>query len=126
MLSTLLLFAQTTAEQATNQGGDPNASSAPPWAQYLPIMALGVVFMLWLFLMPRRQEAERKKMMASLKKGDEVLVHPGIYGTIASVSETEDQVEIEVDKGTRLKMLKSCIARNLSNEKAAKDEKDKK
>ena len=80
----------------------------------------------------RRQEKERQSMITNLKKNDEVLTIAGIYGTVVSVNETKDEIVVKVDDGTRLRMTKASIHRNISGEeaakaaKAAKDQKDKK
>jgi preprotein translocase subunit YajC len=67
----------------------------------------------------RRQEAERKAMASNVKKNDKVLTAAGIYGTVVSVSDTEDEVTVRVDDNTRLRMLKSSIIRNITREEEA-------
>jgi preprotein translocase subunit YajC len=86
----------------------------------LPIVFIGVMMILLMTRSARRQERERQQMMSSLTKGDEVLTVAGIYGTVISVHETKDEVVVKVDDGTRLKMTKGSIQRNLTKEEAAK------
>lgn len=74
----------------------------------------------------RRQEQAQKALLASLKKNDKVQTIGGILGTVVSVSEKEDEVVIKVDDNARLRMIKSSIARNLTNEEAAKQAKETK
>ena len=62
-------------------------------------------------------------MVSSLEKGDKVLTAAGIYGTVITVSETEDEVTLKVDDNTRLRMIKGSITRNISKEEAAKAQK---
>lgn len=98
----------------------------------MPLMLL-VMFVLLYFIVLRpsmkRQERERNSLVSNLKKNDRVLTTAGIYGTVVSISDKEDEIVVKVDDNTRLKMIKSSIARNLTNEeaqKAPKGEKDPK
>lgn len=74
----------------------------------------------------RRQEQTQKTLISGLKKNDKVQTIGGILGTIVSVNEKEDEVVLKIDDNTRLRVIKSSIARNLSNEEAAKQPKDQK
>ena len=58
-------------------------------------------------------------MLTNLKKNDKVITTAGIYGTVISVAEKEDEVVVKVDDNTRLKMLKGAIMRNITNEEDA-------
>jgi len=85
--------------------------------------------LLWLIVLrpaARSRERERTQLVSGLKKNDKVLTTAGIYGTVVSVSDKEDEVVVKVDDNTRLRMLKGSIMRNLSNEEAQKAEKEKK
>jgi preprotein translocase subunit YajC len=93
----------------------------------LPLL-LGL-FVLYYFFILRPQgkvEAERRKLLSIIKKGDDVITNAGIYGQVVSVSETEDECVIKVDEGTRLRIMKSVIIRNLTGEKALKEQQEKK
>jgi preprotein translocase subunit YajC len=110
MLATLILLAQ---EQA-------RPTPAPWWYELLPFVF--IAFMLYLFLLrpAQRQEQQRKALLASIKKNDRVLTTGGIYGTVVAISDKDDEVTVKVDDNCRLKMVKSSIARNLTNEEAAR------
>ena len=47
-------------------------------------------------------------------------------GTVVAIAEKEDEITVKVDDNVRLKMLKSSVARNLTNEEAAKTVKESK
>lgn len=101
---------------------------AKPTTPFLegPLILL-VMFVLLYFIVLRpsmkRQERERESLVNALKKNDRVLTSAGIYGTIVSISDKEDEIVVKVDDNTRLKMIKSSIARNLSLEETLKAEK---
>ncbi len=85
------------------------ASEAPPaWLQFLPLVAMGVIFWL-LFLRPQmRRQKEHQTKVTGMKKGDQVLTGGGLLAKVVKV----DEVYVELDLGTGLKVkaLKSTIA----------------
>ena len=114
----LLLLAQGSAPG----GGTPPQGGGDPFGGLGIMFPMILIFIVGYFLIMRpmrRQEAERKAMASNLKKNDKVLTAAGIYGTVVSFSETEDEVTVRVDDNTRLRMLKSSIVRNLSREEEA-------
>jgi preprotein translocase subunit YajC len=104
------------------QGDPPKAD--PGW--YGMLLPLGLLFLFYFVLWRpmRRQEQERKLLLTSLKKNDEIITTSGIYGTVVDVSDTEDKMTVKVADNVKIRVLKSGVARNLSNEKAAKEAKD--
>ena len=118
MLNMLLLFAQDQGKQA--QGGEFNI---------LLLMAPVLLLLFYLIVIrpeKRRQQQERDNLFKGMQKNHKVLTTAGIYGTVISVSDTEDEVVVKVDDNTRLRMLKSSILRNLTQEEQAKAEKEAK
>lgn len=120
MMDWLLLFAEGEAAKP---------AAAPPGLQPMDMFMIMAVVMLFIMMVlrpgRRSQERERDKLLNSLKKNDKVLTTAGIYGTIVSVSDKEDEVVVKVDDNARLKMLKSCIHRNLTAEETIKAEAEK-
>jgi preprotein translocase YajC subunit len=76
--------------------------------------------------MSKRQEQERAALLSMLTKNDKVITHSGIYGTVISVAEKEDEIVVKVDDNVRLRMTKGSIARNLTREEAARAAKETK
>jgi preprotein translocase subunit YajC len=112
MLESFLLFAQETKDDAPPGGLFNN-----------PLVMLLPIFVLFYFLMirpMRKQEQQRQSLIGQTKKGDKIITNAGIIGTVAAISDTEDEVTVKVDDNVRLKMIKSSIARNLTQEEAGK------
>jgi preprotein translocase subunit YajC len=87
------------------------------------ILGVGLLF-IFMVLRPaaqRRQEQERLNRINSMEKNDRVLTIGGIYGTVVSVSDKENEVLIRVDDNTKLKMTKDSVARNLTKEEKARE-----
>jgi preprotein translocase subunit YajC len=104
------------------------AEDAPPqgpgFIQFLPLIAIAVVFYLLLIRPMKKQEQERQKLASHLKKNDEILTNSGIYGTITDVSDSEDKITVKIADNVRIKMTKGSVLRNLTNEEAAAAAKD--
>ncbi len=87
---------------------------------------LGLFFLFFfIVLLPaqRRQEKERLAMLAAVEKNDRVLTTGGIYGTIVSMSDKEDELVVKVDDNVKLRMSRGSIARNLTKEEKARQAK---
>jgi preprotein translocase subunit YajC len=115
MYQALLLLAQEGAPQ----GG---------MIQFLiPLLLCFMLFYL-LVLRPanRRQQQERDNLLKTLDKNDKVVTTGGIYGTVVSVSDKEDEVTVKVDDNVRLRMTKGSIYRNITKEDAARAAKETK
>jgi preprotein translocase subunit YajC len=82
------------------------AQAATPdiFIQFAPILIIGVIFYLLIFMPMRKKQKKLETMISLLKNGDKVITSSGIYGTVAGVKEKTfilkiaDQVKIEVSK----------------------------
>jgi preprotein translocase subunit YajC len=110
MLNTLILLAE---EGAKPQGG------MGPDVMFLFLGLILLFFFVVVIPRSRRQQQERQALLTNMKKGDKVLTSGGIYGTLISISDKEDELVVKVDDNTRLRMVKASILRNLTNEEAA-------
>ena len=128
-----VVFAQEKDKAPTT--GEPAQGTPEPGTKQstsdisFPLLIGAVVFLFYFIVVrpqKRRQERERQDQMSTLNKNDKVLTTAGIYGTIVSVSDKEDEVTVKVDDNTRLKMLKASIMRNITREETLKAEKEAK
>src|SRR4051794_39911576 len=82
------------------------------------LFLLPVILLLYFFIVvlpgKRRAEKERTEAMNKMEKGTEIITIGGIYGTVISVHPEKDEIVIKVDDGTRLRMTKGSIARNIT------------
>jgi preprotein translocase subunit YajC len=97
-------------------------------SMFLP-MILMFVALYFIVIRPgqKRDKMQREMLLKNLKKNDKVLTSAGIIGIVASVSDKEEELTIKVDESSnvRLRILKSAIIRNYSNEEAAKQQAEK-
>lgn len=83
------------------------AGGPPAWVQYLPFVAMVVIFWFLILRPQMKQQKEHKAKLAQIKKGDEVLTGGGLIGRVLKVDDT--YAEVEIAQGVKVKALKSTI-----------------
>ncbi len=91
---------------------------SPAWAQNVSpgggielLVMIGIFFLIMYFLLIRPQQKrakEHKELVASLAKGDEVIVSNGILGKIADIRDSF--IVLEVQDGVRIKVQKQSVS----------------
>jgi preprotein translocase subunit YajC len=104
MLTTLLLLAQDASEKTEAQPQNPFGSIL----FLLPIFIL--MYIMIVHRPAKRQEAQRKAMLANLDKDDKVLTNGGIIGWV--VSSADEEVTLRIADNVKIKVVKSSIAHN--------------
>jgi preprotein translocase subunit YajC len=75
-----------------------------PLITFAPIIVVGVIFYLLIFMPMKKRQKKVEAMIAAIKNGDRVITSSGIYGIVAGVKDKTiilkiaDQVKIEVAK----------------------------
>ncbi len=80
----------------------------PAWLQFLPLVAMGVIFWLLILRPQMRRQKDQQVKLGGIKKGDQVLTGGGLLGKVVKVDET--YVEVELGVNMKVKALKSTIA----------------
>ena len=85
-----------------------------PW-----LLIFGIFYILMIRPQQRQLKAQRDAINA-VKKGDEVITGGGIRGRVTKV--TDDEAEVEIAQGVRVRVVKSTISNVLTpNTKPAND-----
>jgi preprotein translocase subunit YajC len=86
-----------------------NAGAGPPaWLQFLPLVAMGVIFWLLILRPQMRRQKDQQNKIEALKKGDQVLTGGGLVGKVVRVD--DNYADVEIAPGIKDKALKSTIA----------------
>ena len=72
----------------------------------LAVLALMVVFMI---RNSRKQKADREALVAKVVKGANVMTTSGIFGTIVSLDEAENEIVLETTPGTKLRLHRQSV-----------------
>ena len=102
-MSTPIFIQSTLAAAAGGAGGGAEILfGIAPWL---------LIFVIFYFLMVRPQQKrvkEHQAQIASVKKGDEVITGGGLRGRATKV--TDDEVELEIAQGVRVRAVKSTLS----------------
>ena len=80
------------------------AGSTEFFVQLAPILIIGVIFYLLIFMPMRKKQKKLDMMIAALRNGDKVITNSGFYGVVAGVKDKTlilkiaDQVKVEIAK----------------------------
>jgi preprotein translocase subunit YajC len=105
-------FAQTT--------GAPGGGASDMIIQFMPFILIFVI-MYFLIIRPQRQKAQRHRdMVANLRRGDTVVTAGGLIGKVLKVVD-ENEVQIELSEGVKVRAVRGMIAEVRSKGEPVKD-----
>ena len=87
--------------------------SGSGFAQFIPLILIFVIFYFFLIRPQQKKSKEHKQMVATLKRGDEVVTSGGIVGTIERVL-GDDKVDILISENVTVQVVQSTIQGLLS------------
>ena len=88
-------------------------------AQFIPLILIFVIFYFFLIRPQQKRVKEHKTMVASLKRGDEIITSGGIIGTIDRVME-DDRIEVIIGENVKVQIIRSTITSLLKKEEIKK------
>lgn len=77
------------------------------------LLAALTLMIVFLIMQNRRRKKEVELMQSSLAVGSEVILHAGIKGRVLSIS--DDSVEIESGKGTKLVVMRGAVGKVIAS-----------
>ena len=109
-----MLITPAFAQGATAGGSDMIVS-------LLPFVAIFVI-MYFLILRPQQKKAKQHQdMVKNVRRGDNVVTSGGMLGKVTKVVD-DDQVEIEIADGVRVRQLKAMVSEVRAKGEPVKDE----
>ena len=110
-----MLFSTAYAQAAGATGG----MDLGTLGSMLPVVLI-VVVMYFLMIRPQQKKMKaHRAMIAAVKRGDRVVAAGGIIGTVSKVVD-DNEVQIEVADGVRMRVLRSSINDVLNRSDGAK------
>lgn len=94
-----------TAHAQSFGGG---AGGAANFIQFLPLVAIFIIFYFLLIRPQQKRANDHKTMVNNVKRGDTVVTGGGIIGKVIQVR--DDEVEVEIAANTRIKVVKSTLS----------------
>ena len=93
--------------------------NAQGFAQFIPLILIFVIFYFFLIRPQQKRVKDHKAMVASLKRGDEIITSGGIIGTIDRVME-DDRIEVIIGENVKVQIIRSTITSLLKKEEVKK------
>ena len=87
---------------------------------FIPLI---LIFAIMYFLLIRPQQKkvkEHQNMVGALRRGDQVVTQGGLIGKVTKVKE-ENEIEVELATGVKVRVVQNTIAQVLSKTEPAKD-----
>lgn len=83
------------------------------FSSFVPlILIFGIMY--FLLIRPQQQKVkEHKKMVESLRRGDQIVTQGGIIGKVVKVKD-DAEAEVEVADGVKVRIVRSTIAQVMS------------
>lgn len=85
-----------------------NPQTVNPIINLFPLILIFIVFYFLLIRPQKTKEKEHQKMLANLKKNDEVVTSSGIHGTIVNIK--DKTVILRIDDNVKIEIEKNCVA----------------
>jgi preprotein translocase subunit YajC len=96
-----IAYAMGTSGQGGQQG----------FGMFIPLILLFGIFYFLLIRPQQKRQREQKDLLASLRKGDQVITAGGLYGKITGL--TDSVVTLEITEKVRVKVARSQISTKL-------------
>tara|TARA_B100000902_G_C26896186_1_gene709853 strand:+ start:274 stop:534 length:261 start_codon:yes stop_codon:yes gene_type:complete len=74
-----------------------------------PLLIIGIFYML-VFRPQQKKMKEHQKMVSNLAKGDEVVTAGGMIGKVVKVKADNNEVEVELAKDVRVRVVQATIS----------------
>lgn len=76
----------------------------------IPIPLIFVVFWFLILRPQQKRMKEHREMVQGAKRGDTVVTSGGIVGKVTKVKDDDDEVEVEIADGVRVRVVKSTLS----------------
>ncbi|NKJ41579.1 MULTISPECIES: preprotein translocase subunit YajC [unclassified Novosphingobium] len=97
-----------------------NAGSPPAYLQFLPLVAMAVIFYFLILRPQMKRQKEHQQRIAGLQKGDQVITAGGLVAKVVRID--DHYVDLELAPNVRVKAVRSTLGEVVQpGDKAAND-----
>jgi len=82
--------------------------SGSGFGQFIPLILIFVIFYFFLIRPQQKKVKDHKQMVASLKRGDEVITAGGLLGKIEKIF-GDDKIEVTISDNVTVQVVQSTI-----------------
>ncbi len=96
------------------------AGGGSAFTSFIPLILIFAI-MYFLLIRPQQKKAkDHKAMVAAVRRGDQVVTQGGIIGKVTKVRD-EQEIDIEIAKRVKVRVVKSTLAQVISKTEPASD-----
>ena len=89
------------------------------FTSFIPLILIFVIFYFFLIRPQQKKAKEHKQMVEALRRNDNVLLQSGIFGKVVKVKDDDEEIEIEIAKDVKVRVLRSSVASVISKTEPA-------
>ena len=89
------------------------------FAQFVPLILIFLIMYLLLIRPQQKKVKEHAAMVSALRRGDQIVTQGGLIGKVVKVKD-DNEVEVELSEGVKVRVVQSTIAQVLSKTEPAK------
>ena len=115
------LFVNEALAQASEAINEAPASESS-LTSFVPLILIFVVFYFLIVRPQSKKIKEHQVLVNNLKTGNQVVTSGGIVGVVTNIFEKENQVEVEISEGVRVKILKNYVSDLVKKDEEKKSE----
>jgi preprotein translocase subunit YajC len=111
------MFISSAFAQGAGVGGD--------GGMLMSLLPFVLIFVIMYFLILRPQQKRVKthqEMVKNVRRGDTVVTSGGLVGKVVKVTENDEQIEIEIADGVRVRQMRQMISDVRAKGEPVKDE----
>ena len=98
------------------------AGGVDPLTQMIPFLLIMMIFIYFMVIRPQSQRAkEHRDMVEKIRRGDTVITSGGFVAKVTKVTDSSDEVEVELSEGMKVRVLKSTLIDVRSKGEPVKD-----
>ncbi len=98
------MFISPAFAQASGAGGAGDILSS-----LAPIIILIIIFWFLIFRPQQKRAKAHQAMLAAIQRGDTIVTNGGLVGKVTKIVDDND-IEVEVSKGVKVKVVRAMIA----------------
>jgi preprotein translocase subunit YajC len=100
----------------------PAAPSADMFGSLLiPMLLMIVIFYFFLIRPQSQRQKDHRERMNAVRRGDTVVTSGGMVGRVTKVSDTSDEIEVELAENLKIRVIKSTLLDVRSKGEPVKD-----
>lgn len=101
-------------------------NAAPPAPDFfgsllIPMLLMVVIFYFFLIRPQTQRQKEHRERTSGVRRGDTVVTSGGMVGRVTKVSDTSDEVEVELADNLKVRVIKSTLLDVRSKGEPVKD-----